>query len=103
MNNKYPNKLKFHSKENPEEHYVIAWKIKPKQMKRILGEILTKCNEILEIAKKNKELDLIIFDLKKQLSNYKDLPTEINQMKNLVEIKKEEYKALLIDKKVNNL
>lgn len=59
MNNKYPNKLKFHSKENPEEHYVIAWKIKPKQMKRILGEILTKCNEILEIAKKNNTTLLV--------------------------------------------
>lgn len=59
MNNKYPNKLKFHSKENPEEHYVIAWKIKPKQMKRRLGEILTKCNEILEIAKKNNTTLLV--------------------------------------------
>jgi hypothetical protein len=65
--------------------------------------VIEQKKEIEEIAKKNKELDLIIFDLKKQLSNYKDLPTEINQMKNLVEIKKEEYKALLIDKKVNNL
>ena len=65
--------------------------------------VIEQKKEIEEIAKKNKDLDLIIFDLKKQLSNYKDLPTEINQMRNLVEIKKEEYKALLIDKKVNNL
>ena len=65
--------------------------------------ILEQKKEINDIVKKNKELDLILYDLKKQLNNYKDLPTEINQMKNLVEIKKEEYKALLIDKKVKNL
>lgn len=59
MNNKYPNKLKFYSRQNPEEHYVIAWKIKPKQMKKRLGEILTKCNEILEIAKKNNTTLLV--------------------------------------------
>ena len=59
--------------------------------------------EIDEIAKKNKDLDLILYDLKKQLNNFKDLPTEVSQMRNLVEIKKEEYKALLIDKKVKNL
>jgi len=58
--------------------------------------------EIEEINKKNKELDLVLYDLKKQLSNFKDLPTEVNQMKNLVEIKKEEYKALLIDKNNKN-
>ncbi len=65
--------------------------------------ILEQKKEINDLVKKNKELDLILYDLKKQLNNYKDLPTEINQMKNLVEIKKEEYKALLIDKKVKNL
>lgn len=59
MNNKYPNKLKFHSKENPEEHYVIAWKIKPKQMRKRLGEILTGCNEILKIAEKNNTTLLV--------------------------------------------
>ena len=59
--------------------------------------------EIDEIAKKNKDLDLILYDLKKKLNNFKDLPTEVSQMRNLVEIKKEEYKALLIDKKVKNL
>ena len=58
--------------------------------------------EIEEINKKNKELDLVLYDLKKQLNNFKDLPTEVNQMKNLVEIKKEEYKALLIDKNNKN-
>ena len=58
--------------------------------------------EINEIAKKNKELDLVLYDLKKQLNNFKDLPTEVSQMRNLVEIKKEEYKALLIDKKSKN-
>ena len=51
---------------------------------------------------KNKEIDLILYDLKKKLNNYKDLPTEINQMRNLVEIKKEEYKSLLMDKKQKN-
>ena len=66
-------------------------------------DIIESKKEINDIAKKNKELDLILYDLKKQLNNYKDLPTEIEQMKNLVEIKKEEYNALLIDKKVKNL
>ena len=65
--------------------------------------IVEQKNEIDDIVKKNKELDLILYDLKKQLNNFKDLPTEVDQMKNLVEIKKEEYKALLIDKKVKNL
>ena len=65
--------------------------------------INNKKKEIDEIAKKNQSLDLVLYDLKKQLNNYKDLPTEVEQMRNLVEIKKEEYKALLIDKKVNNL
>ena len=64
--------------------------------------IIEQKKEIEEIGQKNKDLDLILYDLKKQLNNYKDLPTEVNQMRNLVEIKKEEYKALLIDKKVNN-
>ena len=65
--------------------------------------IIEKKKEIDEIAKKNKDLDLILYDLKKQLNNYKDLPTEISQMRNLVEIKKEEYNALLIDKKFKNI
>ena len=65
--------------------------------------IIEQKKEIDEIAKKNKDLDLILYDLKKQLNNFKDLPTEVSQMRNLVEIKKEEYKALLIDKKVKNL
>ena len=65
--------------------------------------IVEQKKEIDEIGKKNKDLDLILYDLKKQLNNFKDLPTEVNQMRNLVEIKKEEYKALLIDKKVKNM
>ena len=56
-------------------------------------------NEILDISKKNEEINLKLYDLKKKLDNYKDLPSEINQMKNLVAIKKEEYKTLLIGKK----
>ena len=63
------------------------------------NEIIKHKKEIEEIAQKNKDIDLILYDLKKKLNNYKDLPTEINQMKNLVEIKKEEYKSLLMDKK----
>ena len=59
--------------------------------------------EIEEQAQKNKEIDLVLFDLKKKLNNYKDLPSEINQMKNLVEIKKEEYKSLLINQKDKNV
>ena len=55
--------------------------------------------EIDEIAKKNQNLDLVLYDLKRKLKNFKDLPTEVEQMKKLIEIKKEEYKALLIDKK----
>ena len=55
--------------------------------------------EIDEIAKKNQNLDLVLYDLKRKLNNFKDLPTEVEQMKKLIEIKKEEYKALLIDKK----
>ena len=65
-------------------------------------EIIKHKKEIEEIAQKNKDIDLILYDLKKKLNNYKDLPTEINQMKNLVEIKKEEYKSLLMDKKDEN-
>ena len=65
-------------------------------------EIIKQKNEIEEIAQKNKEIDLILYNLKKKLNNYKDLPTEINQMRNLVEIKKEEYKSLLMDKKQKN-
>ena len=66
------------------------------------NKIIEYKKEINEIAKKNKELDLVLYDLKKQLNNFKDLPTEVSQMRNLVEIKKEEYKALLIDKKSKN-
>ena len=55
--------------------------------------------EIDEIAKKNQNLDLVLYDLKRKLNNFKDLPTEVEQMKKLIEIKKEEYKALLMDKK----
>ena len=66
-------------------------------------EIIAHKKEIEEIAQKNKEIDLILYDLKKKLNNYKDLPTEIKQMRNLVEIKKEEYKSLLMDKKEKNL
>ena len=65
-------------------------------------DIIKHKKEIEEIAQKNKNIDLILFDLKKKLNNYKDLPTEINQMKNIIEIKKEEYKSLLIDKKDEN-
>jgi len=67
------------------------------------GEIIKQKKEIEEIAQKNKEIDLVLYDLKKKLNNYKDLPTEINQMRNLVEIKKEEYKSLLMDKKQKNV
>ena len=67
------------------------------------NEIIAHKKEIEEIAQKNKEIDLILYDLKKKLNNYKDLPTEIKQMRNLVEIKKEEYKSLLMDKKEKNL
>ena len=63
------------------------------------NEVIQHKKEIEEIAQKNKELDLILYDLKKKFGNFKDLPTEIDQMKKLVEIKKEEYKSLLIDKK----
>lgn len=59
MNNKYPRKIRFHSKNEPEKHYVTAWKIKPKQMRKRLGEILTGCNEILKIAEKNNT-DLLV-------------------------------------------
>ena len=62
------------------------------------NEVIQHKKEIEEIAQKNKELDLILYDLKKKFGNFKDLPTEIDQMKKLVEIKKEEYKSLLIDK-----
>ena len=65
-------------------------------------EVIQHKKEIEEIAQKNKDLDLILYDLKKKLNNYKNLPTDLNQMKNLVEIKKEEYKSLLIDKKGKN-
>ena len=67
------------------------------------NEIIKYKKEIEEMAQKNKEIDLILYDLKKKLNNYKDLPTEINQMRNLVEIKKEEYKSLLMDKKEKNV
>ncbi len=63
------------------------------------NQILNYKKEIEEISKKNKDIDLKIYELKKKLNNYKDLPTEIGQMKNFVEIKKEEYKSLLIDNK----
>ena len=63
------------------------------------SDILQHKKEILDISQKNKEIDMKLYDLKKKLNNFKDLPTEINQMKNLVEIKKEEYKSLLICKK----
>ena len=66
------------------------------------NEIINHKKEIEEIAQKNKDLDLILYDLKKKLNNYKNLPTDLNQMKNLVEIKTEEYKSLLIDKKGKN-
>ena len=59
------------------------------------NEVIQHKKEIEEIAQKNKELDLILYDLKKKFGNFKDLPTEIDQMKKLVEIKKEEYKSLL--------
>ena len=85
-----------------------------KQKKEILNEVSNddldknkkfveeKKKEIEEIEKKNEELDLEILNLKKQLNNYKDLPTEIDRMRTLVDIKKEEYKSLMIDKKVKN-
>ena len=63
------------------------------------NQILNYKKEIEEISKKNKDIDLKLYELKKKLNNYKDLPTEIGQMKNFVEIKKEEYKSLLIDNK----
>ena len=62
------------------------------------NQILNHKKEIEEISRKNKDIDLKLYELKKKLNNYKDLPTEINQMKNFVEIKKEEYKSLLMDK-----
>ena len=71
-------------------------------LNRNKNEIINHKKEIEEIAQKNKDLDLILYDLKKKLNNYKNLPTDLNQMKNLVEIKKEEYKSLLIDKKGKN-
>ena len=63
------------------------------------NQILNYKKEIEEISKKNKDIDLKLYELKKKLNNYKDLPTEIGQMKNFFEIKKEEYKSLLIDNK----
>ena len=71
-------------------------------LNRNKNEIINHKKEIEEIAQKNKDLDLILYDLKKKLNNYKNLPTDLNQMKNLVEIKKEEYKSLLIDEKGKN-
>jgi hypothetical protein len=62
------------------------------------NEVIQHKKEIEEIAQKNKELDLILYDLKKKFGNFKDLPTEMDQMKKLVEIKKEEYKSFIIDK-----
>ena len=67
------------------------------------NQILNYKKEIEEISKKNKDIDLKLYELKKKLNNYKDLPTEIVQMKNFVEIKKEEYKSLLIDNKNNKI
>ena len=63
------------------------------------NQILNYKKEIEEISKKNKDKDLKLYDLKNKLNSYKDLPTEIAQLKNFVEIKKEEYKSLLIDNK----
>ena len=63
------------------------------------NQILNYKKEIEEISKKNKDIDLKLYELKKKLNNYKDLPTEIGQMKNFVEIKNEKYKSLLIDNK----
>ena len=73
-------------------------KIKNDELVSNKNEVIQHKKEIEEIAQKNKELDLILYDLKKKFGNFKDLPTEIDQMKKLVEIKKEEYKSLLIDK-----
>ena len=73
--------------------------IKSQELIKNKNDILYHKNEILDISKKNEEINLNLFDLKKKLDNYKDFPSEINQMKNLVAIKKEEYKTLLIGKK----
>ena len=73
-------------------------KIKNDELVSNKNEVIQHKKEIEEIAQKNKELDLILYDLKKKFGNFKDLPTEMDQMKKLVEIKKEEYKSLLIDK-----
>ena len=73
--------------------------IKSQELIKNKNDILHHKNEILDISKKNEEINLKLYDLKKKLDNYKDLPSEINQMKNLVAIKKEEYKTLLIGKK----
>ena len=70
-------------------------KIKNDELVSNKNEVIQHKKEIEEIAQKNKELDLILYDLKKKFGNFKDLPIEIDQMKKLVEIKKEEYKSLL--------
>ena len=87
----------FNTSKNEKNNYISN-----KDILKNKDEIIKQKNEIEEIAQKNKEIDLILYDLKKKLNNYKDLPTEINQMRNLVEIKKEEYKSLLMDKKQKN-
>ena len=87
----------FNTSKNEKNNYISN-----KDILKNKDEIIKQKNEIEEIAQKNKEIDLILYNLKKKLNNYKDLPTEINQMRNLVEIKKEEYKSLLMDKKQKN-
>ena len=68
-------------------------------LKNSIKEIEKQKSEINEIIAKNEQLDMILLDLEQQLKAYKDLPTDINQIRTLVEIKKEEYKNLNNSKK----
>ena len=55
--------------------------------------------KIEELYKKKLELEKDIYDLEKIKNNYNNLPADLEQIKKLVLIKKEEYQNLKQNKK----
>lgn len=69
------------------------------QVEKLLNDIGAQKKEIEEIYAKNEEIKQQKKEMEDRLKYYCDLPHDINQIKQLIEIKEEEFKALKAKKK----
>jgi hypothetical protein len=66
----------------------------------LINKVRDEKMKIEELYKKKLELEQDIFELEKIKNNYNNLPADLEQIKKLVLIKKEEYQNLKQNKKI---